>query len=302
MGSDVLVAEIASDVLAAQSAEVGRLRDIARGCPDTRPRRWQAVRMALRSTKTWWGVVLDAPDGPALAHFYARLLDWQVFGEDGDGAAVAPSAETGYNLSFQTEQHYVRPVWPAEPGEPQMSMHLDIEVDDLDEAVAHAVSLGAELAGLPAAGDRAGAARPRRAPVLPLPRPQRRPATDDRQLVWLSASSRSQLVDAAAPAAAVPRAGEAPLGRDVLALPSASRSDRCVAERGQVVRRGPHVEHPDLAGQREAVGHQLGGDVAGRTCRPTCRGPCRRAGSPAARARPARPGSAARVERPRRTR
>ncbi len=101
--------------------------------------------MALRSTKTWWGTVLDAPDGPALAHFYARLLDWQVFSEDADGAAVAPSAEAGYYLSTQTEQHYVRPVWPAKPGEPQMSMHLDIEVDDLDQAVAHAVSLGAEL-------------------------------------------------------------------------------------------------------------------------------------------------------------
>jgi len=37
-------------------------------------------------------------------------------------------------------------VWPAEPGQPQMSMHLEIEVDDLDEALAHAVSVGAELA------------------------------------------------------------------------------------------------------------------------------------------------------------
>lgn len=40
--------------------------------------------MSLRTTKTWWGVVLDAPDGPALAHFYARLLDWEVFNEDAD--------------------------------------------------------------------------------------------------------------------------------------------------------------------------------------------------------------------------
>ena len=101
--------------------------------------------MALRSTKQWWGVVLDAPDGAALARFYARLLDWQLFDEGGGDASVAPSDSAGYNLAFQTEEHYVRPVWPAVPGEPQMSMHLDIEVDDLDEAVAHAVSLGAEL-------------------------------------------------------------------------------------------------------------------------------------------------------------
>lgn len=46
----------------------------------------QAVPMALRTTKTWFGVVLDAPDGPALAHFYARLLGWSVFDEDSSGA------------------------------------------------------------------------------------------------------------------------------------------------------------------------------------------------------------------------
>jgi hypothetical protein len=102
--------------------------------------------MALRTTSQWWGVVLDAPDGAALAHFYARLLGWQVFGEDEDGAAVAPSADAGYNLAFQTEKQYARPVWPAAEGQPQMSMHLDIQVDDLTDAVAYAIEVGAELA------------------------------------------------------------------------------------------------------------------------------------------------------------
>ena len=102
--------------------------------------------MPLRSTKRWWGVTLDAPDARELARFYARLLDWQLFEGDGEGASVAPSADAGYNLGFQTEPLYRRPVWPAEPGEPQMAMHLEIEVDDLGEAVAHAVSVGAEVA------------------------------------------------------------------------------------------------------------------------------------------------------------
>jgi hypothetical protein len=102
--------------------------------------------MALRTRNQWWGVVLDAPDGPELAHFYARLLGWRVFNEDDNGAAVAPSEDAGYNLGFQTEKNYVRPVWPAEEGKPQMSMHLDIEVDNLAEAVAYAVSVGAEVA------------------------------------------------------------------------------------------------------------------------------------------------------------
>lgn len=103
--------------------------------------------MPLRRRKQWWGVTLDAPDGPALGRFYARLLDWQFFpSENGLGATVAPSESAGYNLGFQTEEHYVRPVWPAEPDEPQMSMHLEIEVDDLEEAVAHAVGVGAVIA------------------------------------------------------------------------------------------------------------------------------------------------------------
>lgn len=103
--------------------------------------------MALRSGTQWWGVVLDAPDGVALAHFYARLLGWSIFSEDDGGAAVAPSEQAGYYLGFETNPHYVRPVWPTVPGEPQMSMHLDVEVDDLDDAVRYAVEAGAELAG-----------------------------------------------------------------------------------------------------------------------------------------------------------
>ncbi|MGX6601808.1 VOC family protein [Micromonosporaceae bacterium Da 78-11] len=98
--------------------------------------------MPLRAHKQWWGVTLDAPDAAELARFYARLLDWQLF----EGNSVAPSENAGYNLDFQTEPHYVRPVWPAETGKPQMSMHLEIEVDDLDQAVAHALHVGAELA------------------------------------------------------------------------------------------------------------------------------------------------------------
>jgi hypothetical protein len=102
--------------------------------------------MALRSKTQWWGTVLDAPDGVELARFYARLLGWNVYKEDAGGAAVAPSEDAGYYLACQTEPLYERPVWPAQAGHPQMSMHLDIEVEDLDEAVAYALSVGAEQA------------------------------------------------------------------------------------------------------------------------------------------------------------
>jgi len=102
--------------------------------------------MTLRTKTTWWGVVLDAPDVPALADFYARLLGWHVVKADATDAAVAPSEDAGYYIGIQHEPIYVRPIWPAVEGQPQMSMHLDIEVEDLAAAVAYAVSVGAELA------------------------------------------------------------------------------------------------------------------------------------------------------------
>lgn len=102
--------------------------------------------MALRTKTTWFGVVLDAPDARELAHFYERLLGWRIFNESEEWVDLAPSEDAGYNLAFATEKHYVRPVWPTEEGRPQMSMHLDLEVDDLDVAVAHAVEVGAEMA------------------------------------------------------------------------------------------------------------------------------------------------------------
>jgi catechol 2,3-dioxygenase-like lactoylglutathione lyase family enzyme len=130
--------------------------------------------------------VLDAPDARELAGFYRRLLGWEVAedeadwvvlrspggGEPGGGAAGGRAAGGGAAdgraagggaadgraadgraadgraaLSFQTERGYMPPVWPAGPGDPQMSMHLDFEVDDLDAATAQAVAAGAILAG-----------------------------------------------------------------------------------------------------------------------------------------------------------
>ena len=91
--------------------------------------------------RRWWGVTLDAPDAAELARFYARLLNWQV---GPSGLFVAPSPDAGYYLGFQTEPHYKRPVWPADQGDQQqMQMHLEIEVDSLDEAVSNAVAAGA---------------------------------------------------------------------------------------------------------------------------------------------------------------
>ena len=96
------------------------------------------------SRSDWWGVVLDAPDVGVLARFYSELRGWPIWKQDVDGAALDLGEGVAY-LGIQHHPDYVRPVWPAAPGCQQMMVHLDFEVTDLEEAVAHAVRLGAQL-------------------------------------------------------------------------------------------------------------------------------------------------------------
>ena len=101
--------------------------------------------MVNRPRMTLTATVLDAPDARELADFYRRLLGWTVVADEPDWVKLNP-AGGGAGLSFQTEKAYVRPTWPAGPGDQQMMLHLDIEVDDLDVASAHAVAQGATVA------------------------------------------------------------------------------------------------------------------------------------------------------------
>jgi catechol 2,3-dioxygenase-like lactoylglutathione lyase family enzyme len=91
------------------------------------------------------GIVLDAPDPRQLADFYHRLLGWPVKKSEPDWVMLAPPYD-GPGLSFQTEPAYVRPVWPSGTTHQQMMLHLDIEVEDLAAAGAHAEASGATLA------------------------------------------------------------------------------------------------------------------------------------------------------------
>lgn len=101
--------------------------------------------MVPRPRMTLTGTVLDSPDARVLADFYRRLLGWTVRQDQPDWVALS-APDGGAGLSFQTDAAYAKPTWPAGPGDQQMMMHLDIEVDDLDAAGAHAVAVGAVLA------------------------------------------------------------------------------------------------------------------------------------------------------------
>jgi predicted enzyme related to lactoylglutathione lyase len=102
-------------------------------------------KVASTPPMTLAATVLDAPDARQLAGFYQRLLGWPTTQDGPDWVTLRPPGG-GAGLSFQTEGAYVRPTWPAGPGDQQMMMHLDIDVDDLEAAGAHAVAAGATLA------------------------------------------------------------------------------------------------------------------------------------------------------------
>lgn len=90
-------------------------------------------------------VNIDTPDPAALARFYETLLGWQIASEE-PGFVIVRDPPGGVAVSFQLEENYVPPVWPAGPGDQQMQLHLEIRVDDLTSALAHAMSCGATLA------------------------------------------------------------------------------------------------------------------------------------------------------------
>jgi predicted enzyme related to lactoylglutathione lyase len=83
-------------------------------------------------------LVIDCPDPTALAQFYGAMLDWEV-NASADWAEVR--ADYGQVISFQQVEGYAAPVWPGQE-KPQQT-HLDVVVDDLDEAEEFVLGLGA---------------------------------------------------------------------------------------------------------------------------------------------------------------
>jgi catechol 2,3-dioxygenase-like lactoylglutathione lyase family enzyme len=93
---------------------------------------------------TMTAAVLGTPDPRALGHFYRDLLGWPIGQDEDDWVTLRPG--NGMGLSFQLEEDHVPPTWPSRPGDQQMQVHLDIEVDDLEAASRRACELGATRA------------------------------------------------------------------------------------------------------------------------------------------------------------
>jgi catechol-2,3-dioxygenase len=84
-------------------------------------------------------VVLDCPEPRALADFYRELVGGEITWDDGEWVNLRDGAQV--LLSFQRATDYQPPEWPN-PDRPQQ-FHIDVTVDDVDEAERQVLALGA---------------------------------------------------------------------------------------------------------------------------------------------------------------
>jgi hypothetical protein len=89
-------------------------------------------------------IALDCPDPNELAQFYSALTGIAIE----TGPVFAPDVDLAHDslpaLIFQRVENFVAPTWPD--GNIAKQMHLDFEVDDLDEGERHVLSIGARKA------------------------------------------------------------------------------------------------------------------------------------------------------------
>ncbi len=96
-----------------------------------------------------YAVTIDCKEPYELAKFYADLLHWEIPFHNEEYACVgAPGKGQGAypGITFQKNPDYQPPLWPQQSDAQQQMEHLDFAVNDLEEAVRHAVSCGATIA------------------------------------------------------------------------------------------------------------------------------------------------------------
>ncbi|MDX3070861.1 VOC family protein [Streptomyces sp. NPDC088354] len=96
-------------------------------------------------------VTLDCADPEALAAFYQRATGFALH-PDSDGDFAGLTREDGFFIGFQRVDGYRAPSWPG-PLVPQQG-HFDFAVDDLAEAEAELLGLGATAPEHQPGGDR----------------------------------------------------------------------------------------------------------------------------------------------------
>lgn len=94
-------------------------------------------------------VVVDCPDPRALADFYAGLIGGEINATESEDDWVVLNEANGTRLAFQRSPEHEPPSFPDPHASQQF--HLDVRVEDPDEAEQQALALGA--ARIPGVGN-----------------------------------------------------------------------------------------------------------------------------------------------------
>jgi len=94
--------------------------------------------------KSMIGIAFDCLNANELADFYVNLSGWKKEISSDEWAGIR--TPQGVLLVFQTVDNYVEPIWPWKEGKQQQMAHIDFYVENLNEAVEHALKCGAKKA------------------------------------------------------------------------------------------------------------------------------------------------------------
>lgn len=90
----------------------------------------------------WIGLIIDAPEPQVLAGFYEELLGLTRVEDSAEWVTLAEGGRRP-TLAFQRVADYRAPQWPSSHHSQQM--HLDVLVDNLDNAQARVLAIAATL-------------------------------------------------------------------------------------------------------------------------------------------------------------
>lgn len=97
-------------------------------------------------------VALDCRQPLELARFYAAVTGWDVRGEPSEDADwVQLVSPHGATIAFQQAPGHEPPSWPSDDRPQQL--HLDFDVDSLDDSEVAVLGLGARKADVQPGGD-----------------------------------------------------------------------------------------------------------------------------------------------------
>jgi hypothetical protein len=89
--------------------------------------------------------VLSSTDPSSHGAFYAALLSWPITYVE-EQWVMLRNPLGGPGLSFQYEEHFLAPVWTGMVNRPQMTIHLDLHVEDVASSTRRSIAPGATIA------------------------------------------------------------------------------------------------------------------------------------------------------------